>query len=101
MSDARVGAWLNAKQAMEAATKMRFNHKKQIEPVFHQLHWALLTEAAIWADLACVDISVGLMVGNYLEQQERERIEADKAVRHTIDQFLNKTKSDDEKGDNA
>lgn len=71
--DLRVSAFVGAWERIEAAQKLKVDHKNRVREPLPELYWATLAEAAILADLARADQTTGFFAGGHLTQRD-ERI---------------------------
>lgn len=80
--DDRAAAYVGARERLKAADRVKLEHQRDVvagrastDPdELPAAYWSLIAEAAVLAQLARVDASVGLLAGGYLvDQQERIR----------------------------
>ncbi|QDF19779.1 hypothetical protein QEH38_gp47 [Mycobacterium phage LilSpotty] len=70
--DARASAWIGAHERIAAAQKLKVDGEHRVVDPLPELYWATLAEAAVLAELARADQTVGLHAGGYpVDQQER------------------------------
>lgn len=98
--DDRASAYVGAREALKAAQRIKVQARRDAiaDPEnggFHPIelsdeYWSLLDEASILAQLARADISVGLLAGNYLvDQEQRIRRNRNKQRRDDVHARLN------------
>lgn len=86
-ADARPSCMVAALDNIRAAQKLKLEPgtKNRVREPLPELYWSLMAEAAIYAELARADVSVGLVAGEHLVQRdervrEQKRLFADRAA---------------------
>ena len=86
--DARVEAWLTARNYLESARKLTTDHKGRVVKPLPDYYWGALAEAKLWIALATADEAVGKEAGGHLlMQREAEALRKDKA-QSLLDKFI-------------
>lgn len=73
--DARIGAWLNAWERIQALQKFKLEHAPNMDSELPEGYWGVVVEAQILATLATADTLVGVTVGELLQEREKQEIE--------------------------
>ena len=86
-ADARPSCMVAALDNIRAAQKLKLEPgtKNRVREPLPELYWSLMAEAAIYAELARADVSVGFAAGAHLVQRderirEQKRLFADRAA---------------------
>lgn len=75
MSDARIGAFIGAWDRMKAAGQFRHDFRERqpcIDIAYPPDYYALIAEAQVFATLSGADTLTGLLVGDVLEEREKQ-----------------------------
>lgn len=73
-TDARYIAWFAAEQRLKVAHDLTQDEDGRVRTPLPEYYWAMIAEAAVFADLARCTMDVGLAVGTYREERDREKI---------------------------
>lgn len=89
MTDGRLSAWAAAWMAIDTATRLRTQvHQKDVSAPLPDVYWAMLQEAAVFVGLAQVGADVGIPVADWLQEQERQREEAEARTAKATESFM-------------
>lgn len=85
-ADGRAAAWIRAWDVLEAAQEMITDQRGRVQSdALPDIYWGFLYTANVLMGLAGVDISVGLMAGDHLDEREANRLDRQNSQTSILD----------------